>query len=67
MKAINDFINEARETMYRVSFVGLHDEDDLPISVNILVEKEYAKIFEKFLKDEKDNIFIHADGANIEF
>lgn len=55
-------INEARQLSYRVAFVDCPD-----ISVEILVDKEDQKEFEKFLEDEEGNTFMHAGGGNIEY
>jgi len=67
MKNLNYFINEGKQEEYRVSFLDVKDEEDLPITVSILVDKENCKAFEEFLKKEQDNIFIHAEGGNIEY
>lgn len=67
MKTINEYINEAHEIEYRVSFLGPKNSDDTPFTVTILVDRENTKAFEKFLKDEQDNIFFHAEGGNIEY
>ena len=67
MKTINEYINEAREIEYRVSFLGPKNSEDIPFTVTILVERENAKAFEKFLEDEQDNIFVHAEGGNVEY
>ena len=67
MKTINEYINEAREIEYRVSFISPKNSDDIPFTVTILVDRENTKAFEKFLEDEQDNIFSHAEGGNIEY
>ena len=67
MKTIGEYINEAREIEYRVSFIGPKTSDDIPFTVTISVDRENVKAFEKFLKDEQDNIFFHAEGGNIEY
>lgn len=67
MKTINEYINEAREIEYRVSFISPKNSDDVPFTVTILVDRENTKAFEKFLEDEQDNIFSHAEGGNIEY
>ena len=67
MKTLNNFINEAREVEYRVSFLSVKNSEDVPFTVTILVEKENSKAFEKFLEEEQDNIFVHAEGGNIEY
>lgn len=67
MKTINEYVNEARKITYRVSMVDFKDEEGLPITVEMSVEPQYQKKFEKFLEDSQDNIFIHAEGGNVEF
>lgn len=57
-------VKEAKEIRYQVAFGDCVDEEDLPISVTILVDHEYKDIFDKFLKDEEGNIFMHADNGN---
>lgn len=67
MKTLTDhfnenLINEARQLSYSVAFV------DCPnFSVEILVDKEDQKEFEKFLEKEEGNTFMHADGGNVEY
>ena len=60
-------INEARQIEYRVALIDVFDEDDLPVNVGILVDKENQKEFEKWLEKEQDNIFIHACGGRVEY
>lgn len=60
-------VNEARQIEYRVAFIGTRDEDGLPYSVSILVDKEYQRDFENFLDNEQDNIFAHAEGGTVEY
>jgi len=60
-------INEARNIIYDVSFLGTKDEDGVPYTVSIYVNKEYQKNFEDFLEDEQDNIFHHAEGGQVEY
>ena len=69
MKNLKDYmsINEARQIEYRVALNDVQDEEGLPISVDIIVDKEYQKRFEKWLEDEEDNIFAHAEGGNVEY
>ena len=67
MKNLTLKLNEARQEEYRVSFLGCKDEEGLPIIVSIVVDKEDVKTFEKYLEKEQDNIFMHADGGNIEY
>lgn len=67
MKNITESINEARQISYRVSLNGCYDKEDLPVSVTILVDASDQKSFEDFLEKEQDDLFIHADGGNIEY
>lgn len=64
---IEQILNEARKIEYRVALNDVLDEDELPISVTISVEKEYQRVFEKWLNEEEGNIFTHADGGNVEY
>ena len=68
-KYINEnIVNEAREISYRVQLTDvLDEEDELPITVTISVEKEYQKVFEKWLNDEEGNIFSYAEGGRVEY
>lgn len=67
MKSITTLLNEAKQEEYRVSFLGCKDEEGLPITVSIMVDKEDIKTFEKYLEKEQDNIFMHADGGSVEY
>lgn len=73
MKTLSKYIqnvNEARQINYRVALIDVLDEDGedgLPISVDILVDKEYQKQFEKWLEKEEGNIFSHAEGGRVEY
>lgn len=67
MKAISNYINEARQVEYRVSLIDVKDHEDLPVTVSILVPWVNQKTFEKFLEDQQDNLFAHADGGNVEY
>lgn len=72
MKELKDFMNEslieeARQIEYRVSINSVLDSDDLPATITMLVDKEYQKSFEKWLEDQQDNEFSHAEGGNIEY
>lgn len=67
MKDIIIKLNEAKQEEYRVSFLDVADSDGIPMTVTILVDKQYSKMFEKFLKDQQDNIFSHAEGGNVEY
>lgn len=67
MKNLTGYINEAKQEEYRVSFLDVTDSDGVPMTVTILVDKQYSKMFEKFLEDQQDNIFSHAEGGNVEY
>ena len=67
MKSLNEMINEARQVEYRVALTGCLDRESIPISVSILVDKEDQKWFESYLEEERDNLFAHAEGGNIEY
>lgn len=66
-ESLQNRINEARQVRYDVSFIDAVDEDGLPFTVTVMVDKEYQKEFEKFLEKEQDNIFYHAGGGNVEY
>ena len=61
------YINEAQQIEYEVSFLTTKDEDGLPYTVRILVDKKYQRNFENFLDNEQDNIFYHAEGGTVEY
>ena len=66
MKSLQEsIINEARGAEYTVAFSGFNDEDGLPISVSIMIPREYAKEFDKFLNKMEGDIFAHADGGSV--
>lgn len=67
MKTITTLLNEAKQEEYRVSFLDVADSDGIPMTVTILVDKQYSKMFEKFLEEQQDNIFSHAEGGNVEY
>ena len=70
MKTLKDcFINEAKQTEYRVCFIGCVNENpnNLPVNVYIFVDNDDVEAFEKYLNDEQDNIFAHAEGGNVEY
>ena len=67
-ESINTNINEAQEVEYRVTFLGFNDNiDGLPITVKILVPKEYVREFDNFLENEEGKIFGHAEGSSVEY
>lgn len=72
MKDIKEFmnessINEAREIEYRASILDVKDEEDLPVTVTLVVDAKYQKQFEDWLNDSEGNLFMHADGGNVEY
>jgi len=67
-EAMNEaLVNEARQIEYRVMVNAVEDSDGLPVTVTILVDKECQKSFEKWLEDQQDNEFGHAEGGNVEY
>ena len=58
---------EAKQTQYRLSLIDVMDNKGLPLNITVLVNNEDVKVFEEFINNSKDNLFIHADGGNIEF
>ena len=67
-EAMNEaLVNEARQIEYWVMVNAVEDNDGLPVTVTILVDKEYQKSFEKWLENQQDNEFGHAEGGNIEY
>lgn len=67
MKKLTDFLTEARQVEYRVALSDVRDAEDLPISITMLVDKADQKNFEKWLEDQQDNLFMYADGGNVEY
>ena len=67
MKSLSKYLTEARQIEYRVALSGCLDRESMPISVSILVDKEDQKWFESYLEEEQGNIFMHADGGNVEY
>lgn len=66
-EAIEQSINEARQIEYRVAVSSVSDDEGIPATITMLVDKEYQKEFEKWLQDMQDNEFSHAEGGNIEY
>ena len=67
MKSLSKYLTEARQIEYQVALNEVRDSEDLPITISILVDKDDQKNFEKWLEDQQDNLFSHADGGNIEY
>ena len=67
MKSLSKYLTEARQIEYQVALTEVHDREDLPITISILVDKDDQKNFEKWLEDQQDNLFSHADGGNVEY
>lgn len=66
-QALATAIHEAKMIEYRAQIDAVQDSDGLPVTVSILVEKEYQKEFEKWLNSEEGNTFGHAEGGNVEY
>jgi hypothetical protein len=66
-KIQESIVNEAQQIEYQVSFLTTKDEDGIPYTVKILVDKKYQRNFENFLDNEQDNIFYHAEGGTVEY
>lgn len=66
-KIQESIVNEAQQIEYQVSFLTTKDEDGIPYTVRILVDKKYQRNFENFLDNEQDNIFYHAEGGTVEY
>lgn len=60
-------VNEASQVEYRVALIGCTDRQNLPISVSILVDRGDQKWFESYLEEEEGNLFLHAEGGNVEY
>lgn len=60
-------INEAREVEYRVAVLDVKDHDGLPCTITMKVPADCAKGFEKWLEDNQDDLFAHAEGGNVEY
>lgn len=68
MKTIKDrLINEAREVEYRVSVLDVKDRDGIPCTITMRVPVDCARNFEKWLEDNQDDLFAHAEGGNVEY
>lgn len=72
MKSLKEFcesgvINEARQITYRVQLLDVVDKDGIGIPADITIDKANQITFENWLDDQADNLFIHADGGNVEY
>lgn len=72
MKSLKEFcesesINEASQIRYDVQLMDVVDKDGIGISATIMIDKANQKTFENWLDDQADNLFIHADGGNVEY
>lgn len=72
MKSLKEFcengtINEARQITYRVQLLDVVDKEGIGISADITIDKANQSSFEEWLEDQADNLFIHADGGNVEY
>lgn len=63
----NAIVNEASQVPFRVAFNEFKDQEGLPIGVTIMVDRENAEDFKKFLEKEEDGIFAHADGRGVQY
>lgn len=68
MKGINDFLYERgpAKIAYYVSLLDCKDSEGLPVNIEILIDQENVKEFEKFVADNEGKIFAHAEGGNID-
>lgn len=60
-------INEAKNIEYTVSLIDVRDSEGLNATAYIAIDRKYQKQFEKWLEDEQDNLFAHAEGGNVEY
>jgi hypothetical protein len=72
MKSLKEFcenvtINEARQISYRVQLLDVVDKEGIGIPADIIIDKANQSSFEEWLEDQADNLFIHADGGNVEY
>ena len=54
MKDITSLLNESKKSEYIISLPGYTNEDGLPITVHMMVDKADVEVFERFLNDLKD-------------
>ena len=68
MKTVKSkLINEAREVEYRVAVLDVKDRDNLRCTITMKVPADCAKNFEKWLEDNQDDLFAHAEGGDVEY
>jgi hypothetical protein len=62
-------VKESRNTnvQYDVCFIGTKDDDDIPYTVTISVEKQWQDYFENFLNKSEGDILERAYGGNVEY
>lgn len=63
----NAIVNESSQVPFNVAFNDFTDKEYLPISVTIMVDRENAEDFKKFLEKEEGGIFAHADGRGVQY
>lgn len=63
----NAIVNEASQVPFHVAFNDFTDHVDLPIGVTIMVDRDVAEDFKKFLEKEEGGIFAHADGRGVQY
>lgn len=72
MKSLKEFcekgsVNEARQISYRVQLLDVVDKEGIGIPADIMIDKANQSSFEEWLEDQADNLFIHAEGGNVEY
>jgi len=62
-------VKESRNTnvQYDVCFIGTKDDEGIPYTVMLSVEKQWQDDFENFLNKSEGDIFEHACGGNVEY
>lgn len=72
MKELKEIIEEAvvdgmRGQIYTVALTDVLDREGLPITVKIVCPGKYLNQFEEWVEEQEGNIFMHAEGGNIEY
>lgn len=66
MKHLEDIIKESKQVQYRAQ-IGVKDSEGIFVNITIGVDKNNVKEVEEWFKQEKDNIFHHVSGGNVEY
>jgi len=66
MKHITEYLS-GNQKEYKVSFLNCVNDEEIPVSATIYVDENNADCFEKFLNEQEGDIFIHAEGGNVEY